>query len=350
MCDFDIQQLRYFVETAHTHSMAQAARHLFVSPQGLSKGIKKLEENLGRDLFVRGTAGVELTAFGTFFLQRSEEALNAFALVEDSRRDFEAHERRTISLGMPVECTSDFGGTLNASKLYELQRSFPTVAFEFRTEGEDAVSRHLESGEIQFAIGSDTGGDAYRSQLLDTRSFPTVAFEFRTEGEDAVSRHLESGEIQFAIGSDTGGDAYRSQLLDTFPLVVAVHRRSGLARRPWVTPRDLAGGRVMAPGGQRGLERMMRAAGYAGSVVDPVIKLSPIDISELVVDDRTFVVRPEQHARRTTTLDHVTLVPLVDGDGQPLEARLCLSWRNKMRIGGPERALIDFLTETYANR
>ena len=204
---------------------------------------------------------------------------------------------------MPVECTSDFGGTLNASKLYELQRSFPTVAFEFRTEGEDAVSRHLESGEIQFAIGSDTGGDAYRSQLLDT-----------------------------------------------FPLVVAVHRRSGLARRPWVTPRDLAGGRVMAPGGQRGLERMMRAAGYAGSVVDPVIKLSPIDISELVVDDRTFVVRPEQHARRTTTLDHVTLVPLVDGDGQPLEARLCLSWRNKMRIGGPERALIDFLTETYANR
>ncbi len=227
MCDFDIQQLRYFVETARTRSMAQAARRLFVSPQGLSKGIKRLEETLGRDLFVRGTSGVELTAFGAFFLQRAEEALDAFALVEGSRRDFEAHERRTISLGMPVECTSDFGGTLNASKLHELQQSCPAVAFEFRAEGEDAVEQQLENGEIQFAIGAAADGNAYRSQLLDT-----------------------------------------------FPLVVAVHRRSGLARRPWVTPRDLAGGRVMAPGGQRGLERMMRAAGYAGSVVDPVIKLS----------------------------------------------------------------------------
>ncbi len=303
MCDFDIQQLRYFVEAARTHSMAQAARRLYVSPQGLSKGIRRLEENLGRDLFVRGTAGVELTAFGEFFLRRAEKAVDAFALAERSCTDFEASERRTIAVAMPAECTADFGGTLNAAKIRELQQAFPTVAFEFRTEGKETIERQLQNGEIQFAIGSPMEEDGYCTRLLDA-----------------------------------------------FPLVVAVRRQNGLALRPRLTPADLAGGRVMAPGAEAELERMMQRAGYPETVTEPVIKLSPIDISELVIDPNTFVVRPEQHARRTTSLDHVALVPLADANGQPIEAQLCLSWRSKMRIAGPERALIDFLAETYANR
>ena len=106
----------------------------------------------------------------------------------------------------------------------------------------------------------------------------------------------------------------------------------------------------MDPGGRRSLERLMEGAGCPEAIADPVIKLSPIDISELVLDPDTFVVRPEQHARRTPSLDHMTLIPLVDTDGHPIEAQPYLSWSNKTQIAGPERALIDFLAETYANR
>ena len=80
----------------------------------------------------------------------------------------------------------------------------------------------------------------------------------------------------------------------------------------------------MDPGGRRSLERLMEGAGCPEAIADPVIKLSPIDISELVLDPDTFAVRPEQHARRTTSLDHMTLIPLVDTDGHPIEAQLYL--------------------------
>ena len=48
----------------------------------------------------------------------------------------------------------------------------------------------------------------------------------------------------------------------------------------------------MDPGGRRSLERLMEGAGCPEAIADPVIKLSPIDISELVLDPDTFVVRP----------------------------------------------------------
>lgn len=86
----EVYQMRYFVEASRMRSMSLAAGNLGVSQQALSKGIKSLETALGERLFNRSPEGVELTAFGTYFITRAELVLSAMSLAGSSLDDFNA--------------------------------------------------------------------------------------------------------------------------------------------------------------------------------------------------------------------------------------------------------------------
>lgn len=46
------RQLQYFLEVYNRKSVSQAAKALFISPQGISKTIASLEAELGVELFI----------------------------------------------------------------------------------------------------------------------------------------------------------------------------------------------------------------------------------------------------------------------------------------------------------
>lgn len=60
-----IEQLRYLVEVAKTRSVSQAASNLYVTQPAISKSLKKLEMELGVQLFTKGRSGIVLTPIGT---------------------------------------------------------------------------------------------------------------------------------------------------------------------------------------------------------------------------------------------------------------------------------------------
>lgn len=49
----NFKELKWFQEICRYKSITRAAASLYVSPQGLSKGIKNLENQLGVSLFIR---------------------------------------------------------------------------------------------------------------------------------------------------------------------------------------------------------------------------------------------------------------------------------------------------------
>lgn len=305
MSDLDARQLRYFVETATTGSMSQAARHLYVSQQALSKGITALETTLGAQLFVREKSGVALTDFGRFFLKRARLSLETLNFASESLSDFSSGINRTIALGMPPRCLVDFGGTLSPARLYALQRAYPHVQFEFVEAGEEELTRRLESGSLQFAIGTRRDDETYRNVLL--------------------------GE---------------------FPLVVIVSRDNPLSRKARLTPYDLASGRIIMSPEDGSLERLVRrlARRTATELRVSPLKVSSVDPAELIVDLDLFSVCLEQHATRTTSTEHVALVPLVDGRGERVSVALNLSWHASLPIEAPERALINYISALYARQ
>ncbi|MDR1530307.1 MAG: LysR family transcriptional regulator [Burkholderiales bacterium] len=60
----DIELLRSFVSVAEFHSFTQAAKHLHIAQSTISQHIKRLEENIGHDLFSRTTRLTTLTETG----------------------------------------------------------------------------------------------------------------------------------------------------------------------------------------------------------------------------------------------------------------------------------------------
>jgi DNA-binding transcriptional LysR family regulator len=75
--ELDLTQVRAFVEIAQQRHFGRAAARLFLTQQALSKRIQRLEHTLGEPLFVRGTAGVELTEAGQRFLPHAQALLAA---------------------------------------------------------------------------------------------------------------------------------------------------------------------------------------------------------------------------------------------------------------------------------
>jgi DNA-binding transcriptional LysR family regulator len=74
--DLDMRLVRYFVAVADELHFGRAAKKLHVSQPALSKQIRKLEDQLGAQLFVRDSRHVALTVRGEGFLADARELLS----------------------------------------------------------------------------------------------------------------------------------------------------------------------------------------------------------------------------------------------------------------------------------
>src|SRR5205814_559626 len=81
--------LRYFVAIAEERSFTRAAERLWVAQPGLSTQIRRLESELGIQLFERHTRGVDLTDAGELFLERARTALAAADAARATGHDLE---------------------------------------------------------------------------------------------------------------------------------------------------------------------------------------------------------------------------------------------------------------------
>jgi DNA-binding transcriptional LysR family regulator len=104
-----LQQLRYFLATAHHGSFAGAADELLLKQPSVAEQVRRLEAELGVPLFVRKRRKLVLTAAGTALRPYAEQAL---ATCQDGADAVRAH--RTLRGGV-----ASFGLPRNA-ELYEL--------------------------------------------------------------------------------------------------------------------------------------------------------------------------------------------------------------------------------------
>lgn len=72
-CIMTILQVQYFLEIARMGNISRAAEALFVSQPALSLQIKRLEEEIGCELFQREPQGVSLTDAGKVFFREARE-------------------------------------------------------------------------------------------------------------------------------------------------------------------------------------------------------------------------------------------------------------------------------------
>lgn len=104
----DLRLLRYFVAVADELHFGRAAAGLYVSQPALSQQIRKLENDLGTELFVRDRRTVELTASGRRLLGPARSALAAADDFAAAARGANRAERRLLTVGFMIPWPDGF--------------------------------------------------------------------------------------------------------------------------------------------------------------------------------------------------------------------------------------------------
>lgn len=94
----DIRQLRYFIEICKLGSISRTAESLFISQQGLSSSIRRLEDELNCDLFYRKGNTLILTEHGKYLLENATEIVNNFDKLQNHYRNLSQGHNDKISL------------------------------------------------------------------------------------------------------------------------------------------------------------------------------------------------------------------------------------------------------------
>lgn len=110
----ELYQLRYFESVARHQSMARASEELHVTQPALSKAIKKLEADLGVELFDRVGRRIFLNDKGLYFRDSANQLLVHADQSAKSLREFDAAREGTVRIAIrgpqhaAIACTDEF--------------------------------------------------------------------------------------------------------------------------------------------------------------------------------------------------------------------------------------------------
>lgn len=142
-----INQVQYVLTIAKCGSFSEAAANLFTSQPALSQQIKKLESELGYDLFVRTQKGICLSKDGYAFCENAQELISQWEDFQKKAYSQRFFQGRCIHIktGPRVYTNDLFDDIVNFFENSNLEPSFSTEA------GQDYVTG-LRSGTIDVAL------------------------------------------------------------------------------------------------------------------------------------------------------------------------------------------------------
>lgn len=78
----ELRVLQYFLAVAREQNISAAAQSLHLTQPTLSRQLKELEEELGKQLMIRGNRKITLTEDGMLLRKRAEEILDLVGRTE----------------------------------------------------------------------------------------------------------------------------------------------------------------------------------------------------------------------------------------------------------------------------
>ena len=244
----DVQQLECFCAVVRSGSFSKAAAAMSIGQPGLSRHVRRLEEQLGSKLLYRNGRGVALTPAGSQFHATVSVLITQLKEAYDSAAQDSDAPAGHVTLGLPTS----MAGLVGAPVLRALKARYPHIELSLIDGFSGHIHEWLVSGRIDMAI------------LHDARHAPSIAVE------------PLSSEDLFLIGPKTPPGA----LVRGNETIIAL--------------RDIATLPLAIPGPDHGLRRQIdRVSAEAGvklSVESDVDSLTVI--KELINDGGIYTILP----------------------------------------------------------
>lgn len=156
--DLDLRKLRYFVAVAEELNFGRAARRLHIAQPVLSRQIRVFEDELGVQLFARGSRGTQLTTAGVQLLQ------DAKVLLDEAN----ALRQRLSRAAAPTV-------TVTVGVMPGLRATAAATAFEAAGPGRRAVVRQVGWNEQVEVVRTGEVDVVYAREPIDHRGLGTAA-------------------------------------------------------------------------------------------------------------------------------------------------------------------------------
>ena len=144
----ELSTLRYFLAVAREENMTNAAASLHISQPALSYQMARLEEELGKQLFIRTNRNMELTEDGMFLLSRAEEIIS---LADQTYREIQ-NEPDEIRGDVYIGAAESKAIHFIAEVIAEIRKKYPHIIFHFYSGNYDDVYSRISHGSLDFAI------------------------------------------------------------------------------------------------------------------------------------------------------------------------------------------------------
>jgi LysR family hydrogen peroxide-inducible transcriptional activator len=220
-----LTELRYIVAVARERHFGRAAEACFVSQPTLSVAVKKLEEELGVQLFERGPGEVTVTPAGLKIVAQAQRVLEEAARI----KELAAAGRDPLAGPLRLGAIYTIGPYLLPKLIPILRRAAPQMQLHIQENFTHVLAELLKNGEVDVILVALP----FAEPGIETRAVydePFMVAVPKGHAWDGRKRAVSSEELTkeslLLLGE---GHCFRDQVLDICH-VVRAKERSPLAR------------------------------------------------------------------------------------------------------------------------
>lgn len=161
--DISLDLYKTFYYVCKLKSITQAGNVLCLSQPAVSKQLKKLEENIGKPLFIRQTNGVKLTEEGKFIFDEIKEPLEKIFCIEDTMLSLNNNYDYTIRIIAGHLTVKTF--ILPAMAIFN--KKHPNIKFQVNTYPFNELIQKVRNSEADLVFfASDELNDEYNDLTI----------------------------------------------------------------------------------------------------------------------------------------------------------------------------------------
>lgn len=157
----EIRVLRYFLAVAREESISGAASALHISQPTLSRQLMDMEEDFGKQLFIRGNRRITLTGDGMLLRRRAEEIID---LVDRTEAEITA-EDGAINGDIYIGAGETEVMRHLAKIAKEIQNDYPDIRYHIFSGNAESIMERLDNGLIDFGLLLDAN-DASKYECI----------------------------------------------------------------------------------------------------------------------------------------------------------------------------------------
>lgn len=159
----ELKDLNCFVQIARWGSISRASIETKLSKSTLSTGLRRLEDTLGVELFVRSSKGLNLTDAGNTYLAHSRKVFDICELAASAAQ--RAHT--TYAGKVRLAGSTEFGTVILGAATIQLAKEYPDLEFETRVFSQNTLLVDQHNFDCYVCVGNLPDSD-YRCRKMGT--------------------------------------------------------------------------------------------------------------------------------------------------------------------------------------